>query len=154
MNRLFSVANSIQPLTKEAWLALSSICSTHELSKGYMLQSIGQTCKTIYFIEEGCARIFYYKDDIDITEHFAFENNFIARLESLFTGRPSRKGIQILENSVVISLNANALNKLYNVFPEIDQLFRRIYTFLINYLLISRGICQAMIFVKRREYVH
>ncbi|MBD0777299.1 hypothetical protein HPE56_05785 [Maribacter sp. ANRC-HE7] len=37
------------------------------------LQPIDHTCKTIYFIKSGIARIYYYKDGIDITEYFAFK---------------------------------------------------------------------------------
>ena len=97
------------------------------LPKNKELQPIGHTCKTIYFIEQGVARIFYYKDDIDITESFAFEGQIVARIESLFTGKPSRKGIQILEDAEVIAINANELFSLYEKFHEIETLFRKIF---------------------------
>jgi CRP-like cAMP-binding protein len=126
MNRLSTTASLIQTLSDDAWHALSGICTTLKLSKGDILQSIGQTCRNIYFIEQGSARIYYYKDEIDVTEYFAFENNFIARVESLFSGRPSRKGIQILEDSIIVSINAVELNKLYNTYPGVERLFRKI----------------------------
>jgi CRP-like cAMP-binding protein len=75
----------------------------------------------------GVARIYYFTDGIDVTESFAFENNIIARIESLFTGKPSRKAIQILEDAEIIAINANALFKLYDQFPEIERLFRKIF---------------------------
>ena len=58
---------------------------------------------------------------------FFFENNIIARVESLFTGKPSRKAIQILEDAEIIAINANQLFKLYDSFPEIERLFRKIF---------------------------
>jgi CRP-like cAMP-binding protein len=73
------------------------------------------------------ARIYYYKDGIDITESFAFENSLIARVESLFTGKPSKKGIQVLEDSDFIGINSPALFDLYDRFPEIERLFRKIF---------------------------
>ncbi len=73
------------------------------------------------------ARIYYYMDGIDITEGFFFENSIIARVESLFTGKPSRKAIQILEDAEIIAINANGLFKLYDRFPEIERLFRKIF---------------------------
>uniref|UniRef100_UPI0013D5E9E2 Crp/Fnr family transcriptional regulator n=3 Tax=Pseudomonadati TaxID=3379134 RepID=UPI0013D5E9E2 len=51
----------------------------------------------------------------------------IARVESLFTGKPSRKAIQILEDAEVVAINANQLFKLYDTFPEIERLFRKIF---------------------------
>ena len=115
-----------QALSAEAIQAIKGVCSALSIKKGKDLQSIGQTCRTIYFIESGAARIYYHKDDNDITEYFAFENSLIARVESLFTGLPSRKGIQILEDSELIAINAVALKGLYNQFPEIERLFRKI----------------------------
>jgi hypothetical protein len=73
------------------------------------------------------ARIYYFKDGIDITESFAFENNIIARVESLFTGKPSRKAIQILEDAEIVAINAGQLFKLYDTFPAIERLFRKIF---------------------------
>jgi CRP-like cAMP-binding protein len=126
MDALFSYFKRIQPLSREAIAALEGACTALTVRKGKDLQSIGQTCRTIYFIEKGCARIYYFKGDTDVTEYFAFENNIIARVESLFTGMPSRKGIQILEDSDIIAINAVALNALYNQYPEIERLMRRI----------------------------
>jgi CRP-like cAMP-binding protein len=114
-------------ISKEGEVALLNICTRVTIPKNKDLQPIGHTCKTIYFIAKGVARIYYFKDGIDITESFAFENNIIARIESLFTGKPSRKAIQILEDAEIIAINANLLFKLYDQFPEIERLFRKIF---------------------------
>ena len=95
--------------------------------KNEILQPIGHTCKTIYFISKGAARIYYYKDTTDVTKCLAFENSIIARVESLFSGRPSRKAIQMLEDSELIAINATQLFQLYDTFPEIERLFRKIF---------------------------
>jgi CRP-like cAMP-binding protein len=123
---LITYLQNIQPLSPESIQALNGACSTVKIRKGKDLQSIGQTCRTIYFLEKGCARIYYFKGDTDVTEYFAFENSLIARVESLFTGKPSRKGIQILEDAELVAINAMALNALYNQYPEIERLFRKI----------------------------
>jgi CRP-like cAMP-binding protein len=127
MTSLFQYFKKFNPLSQEAENAIAEICSMVTIKKNNDLQPIGHTCKTIYFINKGVARIYYFKDGIDITESFAFENNIIARVESLFTGKPSRKAIQVLEDAEVVAINANALFKLYNSFPEIERLFRKIF---------------------------
>jgi CRP-like cAMP-binding protein len=126
MESLITYLQLIQPLSIEAVQAIMEVCSTLQIKKGRDLQSIGQTCRTIYFLEKGAARIYYFKDGTDVTEYFAFESSLIARVESLFTGKPSRKGIQILEDSDIIAINAIALSGLYNPFPEIERLMRKI----------------------------
>jgi CRP-like cAMP-binding protein len=107
--------------------AISQICTPVNIKKNNDLQPIGHTCKTIYFINKGAARIYYYKDGNDITECFVFENNILARVESLFTGRPSQKAIEIIEDAELIAINATTLFKLYDSFPDIERLFRKIF---------------------------
>ncbi len=124
---LFQYFKKFNPLSKEAENAIAEICSIVSIKKNKDLQPIGHTCKTIYFIKKGVARIYYLKDGIDITEGFFFENSIIARVESLFTGKPSRKAIQILEDAEIVAINANGLFKLYDSFPEIERLFRKIF---------------------------
>ena len=58
--------------------------------------------------------------------NFAFENNLVARVESLFRGLPSNKGIQILEDAEIVAINAAALFQLYDNFPDIERLARKI----------------------------
>ena len=127
MNSLFQYFKKYNLLSKEAENKISEISTIVNIRKNKDLQPIGHTCKTIYFIEKGVARIYYFKDEIDITESFFFENSIIARVESLFTGKPSRKAIQILEDAEIIAINANLLFKLYDAFPEIERLFRKIF---------------------------
>jgi len=127
MISLFQYFSKFNPLSKKAEKTIADISSIVTIKKNKDLQPIGHTCKTIYFIKNGVARIYYFKDGIDITESFFFENNIIARVESLFTGKPSRKAIQILEDAEIIAINANQLFKLYDTFPEIERLFRKIF---------------------------
>ncbi|MEX1190376.1 MAG: Crp/Fnr family transcriptional regulator [Brumimicrobium sp.] len=114
-------------ISESSQVALKDACSIQKLQKNEVLQPIGHTCKTIYFLEEGVARIFYYKDGIDVTEYFALEGDFIARAESLFARTPSKKGIQILEDAKVIAVDVNMLYQLYDTHHEIERLFRLIF---------------------------
>ena len=127
MEKLFQYFKKFNSLSKEAEDAIAEISSMVTIKKNKDLQPIGHTCKTIYFIKRGIARIYYFKDGIDITERFFFEDSIIARVESLFTGKPSRKAIQALEDAEIIAINASQLFKLYDSFPEIERLFRKIF---------------------------
>lgn len=107
--------------------ALDGLSRTISLEKGRDLQPIGHTCKTIYFLIKGIARIYYYKDEIDVTESFSFENSIIVRFESLFTGRPSRKAIQIIEDAELVAMDATGLFRLYDQYPSVERLFRKVF---------------------------
>lgn len=127
MDKLITYFNNFNPLPKESISAISDICKPISIVKNRELQPIGHTCKTLYFLCEGAARIYYYKDEIDVTEYFYFENSMLARAESLFTNRPSRKAIQIIEDSQLIAIDAPKLLKLYDTHPPIERLFRKIF---------------------------
>lgn len=127
MKALFQYFTKYNTLSQKAEIAIAELCKVVTVKKNTDIQPIGHTCKTIYFINKGIARIYYFKDGIDITESFAFENNIIARVESLFTGKPSRKAIQILEDAEIIAINATSLFNLYDTYPEIERLFRKIF---------------------------
>jgi CRP-like cAMP-binding protein len=116
----------IQPLSAKAQHAILSLHSLVPINKNKNLQEIGQKCRTIYFVKEGLARIYYLKDGNEVTEYFAFENDLIIRAESLFTEKPSNKAIQALENTVFIGIPAEPLFSLFDQFPEIERLFRKI----------------------------
>jgi CRP-like cAMP-binding protein len=127
MKQLFEYFKRFSPLSDEAKKAIEETSKIVHIQKNKDLQPIGHTCKTVYFINKGIARIYYYKDGIDITDSFATENNVIARVESLFTGKPSRKAIQVLEDAEIVAIDADMLFKLYDSYPEIERLFRKIF---------------------------
>jgi len=61
MSSLFYFLRKYNPLSDEAEIAISQICSPVIIKKNEELQQIGHTCKTIYFINKGIARIYYLK---------------------------------------------------------------------------------------------
>lgn len=126
LENFLSFLQKTQPLSPAALEAILALCSLIPIPKNQNLQQIGQKCRTIYFVKEGLARIFYLKDENEVTEYFAFENDLIIRAESLFTGKPSMKAIQALEKTVFIGIPAEQLFSLFNTFPEIERLFRKI----------------------------
>jgi CRP-like cAMP-binding protein len=123
---LLNQIKTIHPISSSAEKALLEICREVQFHKGTDIQLIGHTCKTIYFVKKGCVRIYYFKEDIDITESFEFENSFVARAESLFTGKPSLKAIQAIEDTTLIAIDSNLLFKLFDTHHDLERLFRKI----------------------------
>lgn len=107
--------------------ALESVMRTEKKRKNELIQPVGSRCQTIYLIRQGSARIFYYRDGRDITEHFAFTNDLIVRAESLFTGQVTSKGIQALDSVELIAIDSTRLFKLYEEYRSIERLFRLIF---------------------------
>jgi CRP-like cAMP-binding protein len=127
----FSLLNqylqSVYPISPGEFDAITRISEVFTIHKNELLQPIGHRCQTIYFLNEGCARIFYFKEETDITESFAFEKQIVVRVESLFRQQPSKKGIQLLEDAELIGIQAPALFRLYDAYPSIERLFRKVF---------------------------
>ncbi len=124
---LLKYLDSIHQISKESKNAITKITSKIIVNKNKNLHPIGHTCKNIYYINKGLLRIYYYKEHLDITESFEFENNIVARADSLFNATPSRKGIQAIEKSTLTAINSFELFKLYDEYPDIERLFRKVF---------------------------
>ena len=124
---LVNKLESIHILSAEARAALEEIITVKRFPRNAMIQQVGSSCRTVYFVKEGAARIFYYKDGIDITEHFAFTHEVIVRAESLFTGKPTMKGIQAIEDCTICGIDSLLLFRLYDQFHDLERLFRIIF---------------------------
>lgn len=126
LDSFFSYLENIQNLTPSSIDSLARLSSVVRLKKNEILQQIGKTCRTIYFVNHGAARIFYYKDGLEITEYFAFEKDLIIRAESLFTNQPSQKGIICMEDTEFISIPSEPLFSLFDSHHDIERLFRKL----------------------------
>ena len=124
---LLDFFDDIYRIDKESKNNLEKIIVEKEYQKNEIVKETGSTCRTIFFVKNGGARIFYYNNGNDITEHFAFENEIIVRAESLFTGQPTMKGIEAIEKTKMLTIDANALFRLYDDYHNIERLFRLIF---------------------------
>ena len=82
----------------------------------------------IYFIEKGVARIYYYKNDKEITEWIAMDGQFFLSITSFFQRMPSHLIIQTLESSEVYGIHHNDLMKLADQHHDIEKLLRKMVT--------------------------
>ncbi|MCC5936823.1 MAG: Crp/Fnr family transcriptional regulator [Lunatimonas sp.] len=127
MMTIFDYFDSVNRLDTTSKDALAEVIEEKLYARNEVIQEIGSRCRTVYVVKDGCARIFYYKDGNDITEHFAFQNELIVRAESLFTGRPTSKGIQAIDKTTIISIDSDSLFKLYDRHHDIERLFRLLF---------------------------
>jgi CRP-like cAMP-binding protein len=124
---LITYLKTFRHVSQEEQDVLGKTFSLLSVKKNAGLQPIGHTCKTIYFVNKGMLRICYLKDGVDITESFEPENSIVARAESLFAGIPSKKAICAVEDTELVAINAVKLNELYNEFPNLERLFRKVF---------------------------
>ncbi|MFY8001358.1 MAG: Crp/Fnr family transcriptional regulator [Candidatus Kapaibacteriota bacterium] len=107
----------------QALQALIDISERRTYSQGEIFVRAGMAANTVFFVEEGLCRLFYYKDDKEVTTWFAFENTTLATL-SFLAQTPNDEYLQALEPSTLIAVPYNDLQQLYVRYPAIERLGR------------------------------
>jgi CRP-like cAMP-binding protein len=92
--------------------------------KDFLLQA-NEICKTENFITKGCLRT--YTIDNNGTEHilmFGVENWWVGDLYSFLTQLPATLFIDALEDTEVLQITKENLEKLYENVPKFERFFR------------------------------
>lgn len=115
-------------LSEECKNELQSVSKILKIRKGTVIVREGQFSDKAYFIAEGSARTYYLKDGRDITDWFAFENDFISSIISFFLDVPSPLYLQVLEDSTVLEISKKNIDLLSHKYWEIERLSKLIVT--------------------------
>ena len=85
-----------------------------------ILLKAGQVSQRIYFIKKGFVRAFYHRENKQLTSWFMGDGEIIVSVFSFFSRKPSFENIEVLEKSVLQSINWDQLQSLYQNFPEFN----------------------------------
>jgi CRP-like cAMP-binding protein len=116
------ISNHYSPLTSECKLDLITNSKLLVLQKGTVLVRGGQFSDKTFFIVNGCARAYYLKDGKDISDWFAFENEFISSINSFFLNIPSPHSIELIEDSVLLEISKENIEILSNTYHDFERL--------------------------------
>lgn len=92
----------------------------------YLLRQ-GDTCKDLVFVQKGCLRLYYLKDDIEVSVWFAFQQSSAIEIYSFISENPSNYFLQAIEDSEVLCLSKTELNKLYRYQPKMQEMMRNFW---------------------------
>jgi CRP-like cAMP-binding protein len=133
MKEFFETVSQFSNLSARSKLALASVLKRSEFPKGKVLVKPDTVCHYIYFIEKGLTRTYYIKDGKDITDWLSAENTFAVSIISFINRKPDRRGIELLEPSILLSLHVDELERLCTTHHDIERMTR---------LLISSGLVE------------
>ncbi|HEV7780789.1 MAG TPA: cyclic nucleotide-binding domain-containing protein, partial [Chitinophagaceae bacterium] len=97
------------------------------IKKNDRLLREGETCKDLVFVQKGCLRLYYLKDDIEVSVWFAFEQSSAIEIYSFISENPSNYFLQAIEDSEVLYLPKAELNKLYQYQPKMQEMMRNFW---------------------------
>ncbi|MGD1840670.1 MAG: Crp/Fnr family transcriptional regulator [Thermonemataceae bacterium] len=91
---------------------LSKITTFKKYPKNTVLVQEGEYCQSLFIIKKGLLRRYTLHEGKDITLEFALEDDFIASIYSIITGRKTVDFIQTLEDSEVLIIQVEDMKKL------------------------------------------
>ena len=112
------------PVSLELEGRLEQISKPEILEKGKFLHKPHRVCEQTYYINLGLLRVFYKKDDKEITDTFSSEGEWITSIQSFMKNIPDNFYIQTLEKSELVSINMLQLEKCFTDFPEMERFGR------------------------------
>ena len=120
------LARKYSTMTHDELDALESILVPQKYAKGQMIINEGQVCDSIYYIERGLIRQFYFKNGKEVTEHLGSDHSIFMCIESLFREIPSFLQVEAIESCQIYALPKHRLEQvaLHNV--NIQILYRKI----------------------------
>lgn len=92
--------------------------------KEFLLKE-GQVCRSLYFVEKGCLRMFFINDKTteQITQ-FAMENWWISDFFSFTDNKPTPYFIQTVEKSEILSIDTLSFEAMLKELPQMERYFR------------------------------
>ena len=103
---------------------LNAISSELVIKKGRLLHRPNRICEHTYFINSGLLRVFYKKDEKEITDNFSAENEWITSVYSFMKNVPDNCYFEALEDSSLVSINIEQLEDCFRNFPEMERFGR------------------------------
>lgn len=119
---------AISPLSSESMKVFLSAWKHWTVPKEHFLLKEHTVSDYLYLIEKGVARIFYYKNEKEITEWIAMDREFFFSITSFFRRIPSHLIIQILEPSEVYGIHHDDYMNLADRYHDIERLLRKMVT--------------------------
>ncbi len=138
-----TISNKYFPLTKECKIEMSKTSKILKLKKNAILVKEGQYSDKMFFILQGCARAYYLKEGKDISDWFAFDHDFISSINSFFLHIPSPHFIELLEDSILLEISRENVEKLSDNYRDFERLSKIIA---INTMLKQQERISSMLF--------
>lgn len=122
----FAITKYYCPLSEECLQELIAVSTPKHLAANEVIIEEGKTVQRAYFIVKGSMRAFYIKEGREVTDWFAFENEFISGINSYFESIPSRHSIQTIEETICIEISKANVEELIAKYPEFMFLMNKV----------------------------
>lgn len=107
---------------------LEDIFVYREVPRKFSLIREGEVAREVYFVNNGCLRLFYPKEGEEVTAFIFLENLFATALDSLLQQIPSQQSLETLEDSELLVID--------------HENFRKMYAYSVNFQIMGRRVAE------------
>ncbi|QJD97323.1 Crp/Fnr family transcriptional regulator [Mucilaginibacter robiniae] len=139
---LAAYISKIVYLTEEQMTFVLQHFKPFSFKKNQLLVHIGEVNQFMNFVEKGCVRFYFLKEDgLEVTRHIVFEQQFGTGLASFITGKPSEEALQVMEDSVLLRISRKDFYYLLEMIPAWEKFYRDYleYAYTNNLNIFQRG---------------
>ena len=112
-------------LSESEVIVFNKYVETHQLQKKEFLIQERSVCKHLYFVEKGCLRMYFInKKGAEQITQFALDGWWISDYQSFMNCSPSDYYIQTIEESRIVSIDNQNLDRLLFELPKLERYFR------------------------------
>lgn len=126
---LSNILQSVQKLTQANDAELETILKKFDLkviSSKHTLLKANTVAKEVYLLIDGCMRLYYEKEGVDISAYFFTEGMFSGAYDSFISQRPSAHCIEAVEECTVLAIDYKNFQELLTEFPKMNEFVRKV----------------------------
>jgi len=97
------------------------------VGKNEFLLEEGTVCEDLVFVQDGCLRLYYLDNEVEISVWFAFPDSSAIDIYSFISDKPSNYYLQAIEDSKILYLPKTELTRLYQQFPTMQEMMRKFW---------------------------
>lgn len=121
---LIEYFNKIDTIPNQTNLQLDELFVRKNHYKGDIILQPGNLSNNLIFVEEGLLRLFYEKDEKDITFLFLAENSFSLPIQSVIYNQPSPYGCEVLEDCCIRIVKYDQFKNQLEKIPALEKIAR------------------------------
>lgn len=128
VNNLVKSLSLLHPISNEVKSFFLHNCRVKKVGRGGFLLKPGEVCDKYYFIHEGVVRAFMREGDKEVTTWISSNNEMVTSIYSMLDNSPSVEYIQAIRQTLLLELDASALEQLLMEVPEFNVIARKLIT--------------------------
>jgi len=119
LDMLFHILTFIAPLSEALRNRFEHFIIRKTYPKKFLLLTEGRISRHIYFIAKGAARAYFMDHEgRENTTWFMAKGDLMISVYSFYTQQPAAENIELLEDSILLSMTWDQLQIIYAEFPE------------------------------------